>query len=112
MLGKGGNRAIREVNRSIILDLVRRGGRISRTELARRSKLTKPTVSAIVDELLGEGVVRELEALQRVTYSLITERRRHRPAGAEGGEPGACGRNPGRRVRRRWPASRLPASRG
>jgi glucokinase-like ROK family protein len=60
MLGKGDNRAIREVNRSIILDLVRRGGRISRTELARRSKLTKPTVSAIVDELIGEGVVREV----------------------------------------------------
>jgi glucokinase-like ROK family protein len=60
MLGKGDNRAIREVNRSIILDLVRRGGRISRTELARRSRLTKPTVSAIVDELLTEGVVREV----------------------------------------------------
>src|SRR5215510_10616622 len=60
MLGKGDNRAIREVNRSIILDLVRRGGRISRTELARRSKLTKPTVSAIVDELIGEGIVREV----------------------------------------------------
>lgn len=60
MLGKGDNRAIREVNRSIILDLVRRVERISRTELARRSKLTKPTVSAIVDELLGEGIVREV----------------------------------------------------
>jgi glucokinase-like ROK family protein len=60
MLGKGDNRAIREVNRSIILDLVRKGERVSRTELARRSKLTKPTVSAIVDELLVEGVVREV----------------------------------------------------
>ena len=49
-LSKGNNRAIREVNRSIILDLVRRDRRISRTELARRSKLTKPTVSTIVDE--------------------------------------------------------------
>lgn len=60
MLGKGDNRAIREVNRSIILDLVRRGGRVSRTELARRSKLTKPTVSAIVDELITDGIVREV----------------------------------------------------
>ncbi len=41
----------------------------------------------------GDGVVRELEALEPVTYSLITERRRHPPAGAEGGEPGARGRN-------------------
>src|SRR3954469_20740545 len=59
MLDKGDNRAIREINRSIIVDLVRRGGRISRTELARRSKLTKPTVSTIIFELLDKGVVRE-----------------------------------------------------
>ena len=60
MLGKGDNRAIREVNRSIILDLVRRGGQISRTELAKRSRLTKPTVSAIVEDLIDGGVVREI----------------------------------------------------
>ena len=59
-LSKGNNRAIREVNRSIILDLVRRDRRISRTELARRSKLTKPTVSTIVDELIADGVVHEV----------------------------------------------------
>ena len=41
----------------------------------------------------GDGVVRELEALTEMRYSLITERRRHRPLGAEGGEPGAPGRN-------------------
>jgi N-methylhydantoinase B len=41
----------------------------------------------------GDGVVRELEALAPLSYSLITERRRHRPPGAEGGEPGQAGRN-------------------
>jgi N-methylhydantoinase B len=41
----------------------------------------------------GDGVVRELEALAELTYSLITERRRHAPAGADGGEDGARGRN-------------------
>jgi N-methylhydantoinase B len=41
----------------------------------------------------GDGVVREIEALEEMTYSLITERRRHRPKGAAGGEPGAAGRN-------------------
>ncbi|MDX6690650.1 MAG: N-methylhydantoinase [Solirubrobacteraceae bacterium] len=41
----------------------------------------------------GDGVVRELEALAPMAYSLITERRRHAPPGAEGGEPGARGRN-------------------
>ncbi len=41
----------------------------------------------------GDGVVRELEALDEMRYSLITERRRHAPPGAGGGEPGAPGRN-------------------
>jgi N-methylhydantoinase B len=41
----------------------------------------------------GDGVVRELEALAPMTFNLITERRRHAPPGAEGGEPGAPGRN-------------------
>jgi N-methylhydantoinase B len=41
----------------------------------------------------GDGVVRELEALQPMDYSLITERRRHPPPGAAGGEPGSPGRN-------------------
>ncbi|WP_354697853.1 Acetophenone carboxylase delta subunit [Paraconexibacter sp. AEG42_29] len=40
----------------------------------------------------GDGVVREIEALEELTYSVIGERRRHRPRGAEGGEPGAAGR--------------------
>jgi len=41
----------------------------------------------------GDGVVRELEALEPMRYSLITERRRHGPAGAGGGEAGKPGRN-------------------
>jgi N-methylhydantoinase B len=41
----------------------------------------------------GDGVVRELEALDEMSWSLITERRRHAPPGADGGEPGAAGRN-------------------
>jgi N-methylhydantoinase B len=41
----------------------------------------------------GEGVVRELEALREMSFSLIGERRRHAPRGAGGGEPGARGRD-------------------
>jgi N-methylhydantoinase B len=41
----------------------------------------------------GDGVVRELEALDQMRYSLITERRRHAPPGAAGGGDGAPGRN-------------------
>jgi N-methylhydantoinase B len=41
----------------------------------------------------GDGIVRELQALEPMTYSLLTERRRHSPPGAAGGEDGARGRN-------------------
>src|SRR4051794_2357193 len=41
----------------------------------------------------GNGVGREVEALEEMSSSLITERRRHAPRGADGGEPGAPGRN-------------------
>jgi N-methylhydantoinase B len=41
----------------------------------------------------GDGVIREIEALAPLSYSLITERRRHAPPGAQGGEDGAPGRN-------------------
>jgi N-methylhydantoinase B/oxoprolinase/acetone carboxylase alpha subunit len=41
----------------------------------------------------GDGIVRELEMLEDVTVSLVTERRDSRPWGAAGGGPGACGEN-------------------
>jgi N-methylhydantoinase B len=41
----------------------------------------------------GDGVVREVEALDEMAFSLITERRVHPPPGAAGGKPGAVGRN-------------------
>jgi N-methylhydantoinase B len=41
----------------------------------------------------GDGIVREIEALAPMSYSLITERRRHPPRGREGGEDGSPGRN-------------------
>jgi N-methylhydantoinase B len=39
----------------------------------------------------GDGVVRELQALRAMSFSLIAERRRHAPPGAAGGAPGARG---------------------
>ena len=41
----------------------------------------------------GEGVVREVEALTDMTFSLIAERRRHAPPGAHGGGPGQPGQD-------------------
>ena len=41
----------------------------------------------------GDGVVRELRVLEPCRLSIISERRRHRPQGERGGEPGAAGAN-------------------
>jgi N-methylhydantoinase B len=41
----------------------------------------------------GEGIVRELRALEPCRFSVISERRARSPRGARGGEPGAPGRN-------------------
>jgi N-methylhydantoinase B len=41
----------------------------------------------------GDGVVREIEALEPCRLSVVSERRRHAAQGADGGEPGQSGRN-------------------
>jgi predicted NBD/HSP70 family sugar kinase len=51
---------MREVNRSLVLAVVKEGGRVSRASIARSTTLAKPTVSAIVDELIADGLVREI----------------------------------------------------
>jgi glucokinase-like ROK family protein len=51
---------VRSVNRTLVLDAIKRDGPISRAGLAKVVSLAKPTVSQIVDELLGSGLVREV----------------------------------------------------
>jgi N-methylhydantoinase B len=41
----------------------------------------------------GDGIVRDLEALEPMRFTLITERRRHPPRGRDGGGDGLPGRN-------------------
>jgi N-methylhydantoinase B len=41
----------------------------------------------------GDGIIREIEALEPMAFTLITERRRHRPRGRRGGRDGEPGRN-------------------
>jgi N-methylhydantoinase B len=41
----------------------------------------------------GDGIVRELEALEACRLSILSDRRRHSPAGTQGGSDGAPGRN-------------------
>ena len=50
--------AMRDINRSAILELIRRETPISRTAIARKLHVSLPTVMRIVDELTGNGFVR------------------------------------------------------
>jgi predicted NBD/HSP70 family sugar kinase len=60
MRAKVDSRAMREMNRALLLELIRQEATITRIDLARRSALTKPTVSTIVDALIAEGLVHEV----------------------------------------------------
>ena len=72
----------------------------------------------------GDGVERAVRVLEPATLNLLTDRRRHAPEGASGGEPGACGENlpqrrgaaaeggPRARRGRRRDASARPAAAG
>ena len=51
--------SIQHDNRSLILHMIKSAGVISRTELARKSKLNSATISIIVNELLEARVVEE-----------------------------------------------------
>jgi N-acetylglucosamine repressor len=57
---KVGTRTVREANRALLFDLIRREGALTRSDLARRSALAKPTVSAIVNSLIEENLVCEI----------------------------------------------------
>lgn len=59
-MAKVDSRAMREMNRALVLEMIRREKTVSRTDLARRSALTKPTVAAIVGGLIDEGLVHEV----------------------------------------------------
>ena len=51
---------IRDINRQIVLNYVRELGPISRAEIARETALQRSTVSLIVDELRGDGLIEEV----------------------------------------------------
>lgn len=46
-------------SRALIVDIIRSSGPISRVELVQATNLTQPTISNIVRQLLGSGVIRE-----------------------------------------------------
>lgn len=50
---------IRDINRQIVLSYVRDRGPISRAQIARETELHRSTVSLIIDELVGDGLIVE-----------------------------------------------------
>jgi glucokinase-like ROK family protein len=52
---------MRDINRSAILEIIRRESPISRTAIAERLSVSLPTVMRIVDSLIEEGFVKPLE---------------------------------------------------
>jgi glucokinase-like ROK family protein len=50
-------RLMGELNRAIVLNLIRQEGSISRAEIAHRTKLSRSAVSNIINSLLDEGLV-------------------------------------------------------
>ena len=55
----GDLKLIQELNRSIILRTIRHYGPISRSEIAKKNKISPTTVTAAVKELIRQGLVYE-----------------------------------------------------
>ncbi|MFC7340442.1 ROK family protein [Saccharopolyspora griseoalba] len=56
-MSPNGPHKVRQLNRRLVLDLFRDGAERSRADVARQTGLTKPSASAITDELLTEGLL-------------------------------------------------------
>ncbi|WP_019122066.1 ROK family transcriptional regulator [Brevibacillus massiliensis] len=63
MLGRGrtGNaKFVKQINRQGILYQLKKRGQMSRADLAKHTELSRPCVSALVDELIQEGLIHEV----------------------------------------------------
>lgn len=75
-VGPSSSETAHDINRSMILELIRQNGSISRADLARITGLQKSTVSTIADGLLDAGWVREYSARAATGKRLHTTGRR------------------------------------
>jgi N-acetylglucosamine repressor len=60
----GDLKLIQELNQHIILDVIRKYGPISRSEIAKKTKLSPTTVASAVSEMIEEGIVIDAEVGQ------------------------------------------------
>jgi len=56
----GNARLINRLNKIKVVNLIRNNDSVSRADVARESGLSIPTVSRIVEDLMAEGLVREI----------------------------------------------------
>src|SRR5215207_1857577 len=63
--GSGSLESLRERNRRLLLDALRRTGNASRADLARLTGLSRSTVSTLVSDLQSTGLVVEREPGER-----------------------------------------------
>src|SRR6476661_2701984 len=61
-LRPGNRHLIRDINQSLVLGAIREHGPISRTAIARRTRLSSATVSTITGELIAENLIFVQEA--------------------------------------------------
>jgi glucokinase-like ROK family protein len=59
----GSFQLMKKINKTLILDIIRQHGPISRAEIAKMTKLTAPTVTNLVRDLLSTGIVVEGERM-------------------------------------------------
>jgi len=59
-LRKGNRDLIREINRNLVLNLIKSQGPISRMEIAHLSGLSPATVSGIAADFIARGLVHEM----------------------------------------------------
>jgi predicted NBD/HSP70 family sugar kinase len=57
---KGNRDLMREINRNLVLNLIKRRGPVSRVELARLSGLSPATISGIIGDFIRSGLVQEM----------------------------------------------------
>ena len=57
---KGNLRLVQKINRSLVLNLIKEKGPISRADISKITKLTRSTVSSIVDYLIKKDLIKEI----------------------------------------------------
>ncbi len=55
----GSLKLVQEINRSVVLNLIKEKGPLSRADISRITKLTRSTISSIVNYLIKKNLVKE-----------------------------------------------------